>query len=92
MTSTDDWPSPLPGPAWAAWRIAWDHITSKTLAGVSLEDFRHLMADPAVKAAEERCAALAQSGDVQATQKSAQVWNTAYRRALEKRRKEEQTP
>lgn len=79
---SNPWPSPLPGDAWRAWRTAWEHIERKTLAGISVEDYRILMRDAQVQAAAERCARMAQSGDVLATQTSAQAWNLACKRAV----------
>lgn len=76
------WPSPLPGPAWHAWRTAWDHIETKTLAGVPHDTVQAIRAFQTVRTAEDRTTVLAQSGDVLATQQAAQKWNTAIRQAL----------
>jgi hypothetical protein len=76
------WPSPLPGPAWASWRTAWDHIETRTLAGVPAATVRHVRQVPAVRQAEDRALALAHSGDVLATRARCQAWLRAIKHAL----------
>jgi hypothetical protein len=89
MTPTTLWPSPLPGPAWASWRTAWDHIETRTLAGVPAATVRLVRQMPAVRQAEDHAIGLAQSGDVLATRESCQAWLRAIKAALATLRTEE---
>jgi hypothetical protein len=75
------WPSPLPGPAWAAWRTGWDHIETKTLAEVSVDTYALLRQVPAVMQAADRAAQMAQSGDVLATRAAMNAWVRALKAA-----------
>lgn len=82
MTTPDRWPAPLSGPAWHAWRTAWDHIETKTLAGIPHETIQALRATHRVRQAEEHALQRAASGDVLATRAACQTWNTVVRSVL----------
>jgi hypothetical protein len=79
---TTPWPSPLPGPAWAKWRNAWDHIEGQTLAGVPVETWRAIRTDAGVRQAEDHAAQMAHSGAVLATNAACNAWVRAWRAAL----------
>jgi hypothetical protein len=89
MTPTPRWPSPLPGPAWASWRTAWDHIEVRTLAGLPAATVRLVRQVPAVRQAEDHAIALAHTGNVLATRASCQAWLRAIKAALAALRTEE---
>lgn len=87
-TPPETWPSPLAGPAWHAWRTAWDHIERKTLADVPHATAQALRQTAAVRKAENRACQMAHSGDVLATRSACQTWNTTLRDALHQLREE----
>jgi hypothetical protein len=83
-----NWPSPRPGPAWHAWRTAWDHIERKTLVDVPHATAQAIRQTEAVRKAEDRAIQRAQSGDVLATRSACQAWNKTLRDALHQMREE----
>jgi hypothetical protein len=59
------------------------HILTHTLAGLPAATVAHLVLMPAVLAAVERMNAMADTGDVLATQQAAQAWNRALKVAIQ---------
>lgn len=85
---SNPWPSPLPGPAWHSYRVAWDWVISRTLRGVPDAVQYAILRSPAVEAAHEAMCIAADAGEVALVRRIAEQWRLLVKQARAAQTKE----
>ena len=81
MATSERWPSPMAGPAWEAYRTAWNQLEAQTLAGLPEAVQRRVVRHPTVRAMHDYVCRRCRDGEVITVVAAVKVWLAVVKKA-----------